>query len=73
MRVVRRPNKVLTIQLRQFERPPKGGRMRMSESKSVTIHDAEMATVYAAIAKALGLEGDRAGVPAKRRGQSEGH
>jgi hypothetical protein len=48
----------LTIQLRQFERPPKGGRMKMSQSKSITIHDAEMDTVYNAIAKALGLEDD---------------
>jgi hypothetical protein len=37
--MVSRPEKTLTIQFREFERPTKGGRMQLKESKTITLHD----------------------------------
>jgi hypothetical protein len=41
VKIVSRPEKTLTIQFRQFERPKKGGQMQLKASRTITLHHFE--------------------------------
>jgi hypothetical protein len=57
MEIVTRPERTLTIQLREFERPAKGGkrsgRMKLKSSKTITLHDVTMDEIYRRILASL--------------------
>lgn len=57
MKIVTRPERTLTIQLREFERPTKGGkrggRMKLKSSKTITVHDVSLDEIHARILAAL--------------------
>jgi hypothetical protein len=57
MEIVTRPERTLTIQLREFERPAKGGkrggRMKLKASKTITLHDVTMDEIYRRILASL--------------------
>jgi hypothetical protein len=57
MEIVTRPERTLTIQLREFERPAKGGkrggRMKLKASKTITLHDVTMDEIHSRILHAL--------------------
>ena len=42
LKIVSRPEKTLTIQFREFERPKKGGQMQLKESKTITLYDVSL-------------------------------
>jgi len=44
--IVSRPEETLAIQFREFERPKKGGRMQLKESKTITLHDVSLKEIY---------------------------
>jgi hypothetical protein len=58
MKIVTRPQRTITIQLREFERPAKGGKrggqMKLKASKTITIHDASLEDVHRRILDCLG-------------------
>jgi hypothetical protein len=41
-----RPEKTLTIQFREFERPKKGGQMQLKASRTITLHDVSLKEIY---------------------------
>jgi len=50
MKIVTRPEQTLTIQLREFKRKKggtRGGRMELSKSQTITVHDIDLAEVHA--------------------------
>jgi hypothetical protein len=57
MKIVTRPQRTITIQLREFERPAKGGKrggqMKLKASKTITIHDVTLDEIYSRILAAL--------------------
>jgi hypothetical protein len=57
MKIVTRPQRTITIQLREFERPAKGGKrggqMKLKASKTITVHDVTMDEIHARILDAL--------------------
>jgi hypothetical protein len=57
MKIVTRPQRTITIQLREFERPAKGGKrggqMKLKASKTITLHDASLEEIYSRILVAL--------------------
>jgi hypothetical protein len=57
MKIVTRPQRTITIQLREFERPAKGGkrggRMQLKASKTITIHDVTLDEIHRRILAAL--------------------
>jgi hypothetical protein len=57
MKIVTRPQRTITIQLREFERPAKGGKrggqMQLKASKTITIHDASLDEIHSRILHAL--------------------
>ena len=63
MKIVTRPERTLTIQLREFERPAKGGkrggRMKLKSSKTITLHDVTMDEIHSRILHALKGETSR--------------
>jgi len=42
VKIVSRPEKTLTIQFREFERPKKGRRMQLKASRTITLHDVSL-------------------------------
>jgi hypothetical protein len=57
MKIITRPERTLTIQLREFERPAKGGkrggRMKLKASKTITVHDVTIDEIHSRILHAL--------------------
>jgi hypothetical protein len=52
MKIVTRPDQTLTIQLREFKRKKggtRGGRMELSKSRTITVHDISLDEVHAQI------------------------
>jgi hypothetical protein len=63
MKIVTRPQRTITIQLREFERPAKGGKrggqMKLKTSKTITVHDVTLDEIYSRILQALKGEDTR--------------
>jgi hypothetical protein len=45
VKIVSRPEKTLTIQFREFERP-KNGQMQLKASRTITLHDVSLKEIY---------------------------
>lgn len=57
MRIVSRPEKKVIIQLREFRRPKSGkGNMKHSASRTITIHDADLISIYGQLLRLLGVD-----------------
>lgn len=53
MKIVSQPAKTLTIQLREFERPKQGGRMKLKASKTITLHNVSIEEIQPSILAVL--------------------
>jgi hypothetical protein len=59
VKIVSRPEKTLTIQFREFERPKKGGQMQLKASRTITLHDVSLKEIYDKLVTVLKEEEER--------------